>query len=406
MPPVLIHFQCPCCQIRLTVPESTLGISGPCPRCGATIQAPAIPPAKPPSSTSQSKIRRKPRTLSDNRKTYISTRHSTNDVELRRPIVAEHRKRYSHRNRTNKPSSVWTRLLVPALFAIAGAAIVFALLYRFYPSGPTQQLRKVTAPNTRTLPSQKEDTAPKPDPKTPTATAPATPIRDDPSPRPPGTSAASAIESGKVLDRFISATRLATRLELIDPPLSAEQIKGTVAAKRMPEVTSLTPAIPEYDALEQIENYPFRVTLSSGENTTTEYLILVRKRGDASPKVAIEPFLDLVGGRLKNFTATPVKGAHTFQVIIEPLPRCFEDTVPNPEKKITYKLLPCDIGPEIARSYVSRTSKLAEQLYLPESEIRFGSRPRATVVLEWNFDEDPDRPFIQLNEIESLNWNP
>jgi len=216
---------------------------------------------------------------------------------------------------------------------------------------------------------------------------------------------AHAIRAEQILNQFLAAKSLDDRIELLDPPTPADQIQNTILASPLPEIINVTPETPAFDSMEKLTNFPFRVSFQGGEGSVVEYTILVRKRSDLEPKVVVKPFLDLVGGELARFAATPTEGVHKFQTVIEAMPRCFEENIPNADKKFTYKLSACDVGRATARAYASNTSSLAEQLYSAESRIRWGKRIRATITLQWNTTEDPNQPYIELIEIKGLDWN-
>lgn len=298
------------------------------------------------------------------------------------------------------------RFILPLIFVVAGGMIVYALCYFFLPGGPGESLRRNTTPPPGSPPkvhpiypesATSTDSTPEPGLANPDrVVGDAPPISAD---------GADAIEAEKVLNQFLSARSLDERINLIDPPLSAEQLQDTILARPLPEVIGVTPETPSFDPIEKLVNFPFLVQFQGGEGSVVEYTILVRKRSDLEPKVVVNPFLDLVGGRLAQFAATPTDGTQTFRVVIEAMPRCFEENVPNPDKKFTYKLSACDTGRATARAYASHYSSLAEQLFTPESRIHWGKRIRATITLQWNTTEDPTQPYIELMEIKGLDWN-
>ena len=135
--------------------------------------------------------------------------------------------------------------------------------------------------------------------------------------------------------------------------------------------------------------------------------IVVRQRGTQQPKVFLPAFLDLAGGRLHGFTRAPnTLEPATFHAVIEPVPGCHEEGVPNPDRKFTIRLLPSTIGKETSRAYVSSGSRFKKMVEDPASSLRWGVRIRATVSLQWNHKEDPEKPYLELMDINSLGWNP
>lgn len=300
------------------------------------------------------------------------------------------------------------RVALPIFFIIAGATIVYVLCYFFLPGGPGESFRRNTDPPPSPPPVSDPvypDTAattPKANPPASVATTNDQVVSDAP---PIIVDGADAIRAEAVLKNFLNARSLEERVALIDPPMTAEELEDTIVAEILPEVISISPDTPTFDPIERLTNFPFRVSFQGGEGSVVEYTIVVRKRADLEPQVVINPFLDLVGGRLAEFAAAPTEGVHTFYAIIEAMPRCFEENIPNPEKKFTYKLSTSDVGRATARTYASLNSSLAEQLWTPDSRIRWGKRIRATIALEWNTTEDPSQPYIELLEIRGLDWN-
>jgi hypothetical protein len=287
-----------------------------------------------------------------------------------------------------------------------GGTVVFALCYHFLPGGPGESLRRGTSPPPgsppEVFPIYPEDKPLSDTSSTATPNPSGQVVKDAP---PISADGANAIRAEETLNRFLTASSLDERLELIDPLLPAEQLQDTILSRPLPDVIGVTPETPSFDPIEKISNFPFRVSFQGGEGSISEYTILVRYRADLPPKIVIEPFLDLVGGRLARFAATPTSGAQTFRAVIEAMPRCFEENIPSPDKKFTYKLTACDVGRATARAYASRYSSLAEDLFTPDSKIRWGKRVRATITLEWNTTEDPTQPYIELLEIKGLDWN-
>jgi hypothetical protein len=213
-------------------------------------------------------------------------------------------------------------------------------------------------------------------------------------------------------------------------------------------VDRITPDAPNRNSDENFVDHPFRVRFEQTDAEPFTSLVIVRKRAGQKARVLIDPVLDLLGGRLAAFAAEPSDEPQTFRAVIEAMPRCFEEGVPNPDDKITYKLSSSTHGGEIARAYASKMSPLAEMLYSPDSALRWGKRVPATVTLRWNREEapgsstppvapeqpdveedgpgeeqpatgdepaveatptpeaDPGQPYLELIEIKSLDWSP
>ncbi|MEP4078278.1 hypothetical protein [Haloferula sp.] len=430
MTPGVISFSCSSCGVQLTVPEAMAGVSGPCPRCSATIQAPApaaAPAAEAPAAaptpspapaptpkkeipaarsadTPPTSITPEPRAMPERQGAKgITARKSTRDASLRRRQTAPS----SGRAPSSRGPGL-SRIFLPLAFIIAGGTTVYVLCYFFLPGGPGESLRTNSTPPPGSPPIENpiypETKTETPSDQSSESTSPASNAAVGDAP-PISADGSDAIAAETVLDRFLVARSLEERLPMIDPPLPADQLQGTILARILPEVLSVSPETPSFDSIEDLSNFPFRVSFQGGEGSVVEYTILVRKRAELEPQVVVNPFLDLVGGRLAQFAATPTDGTHTFHAVIEAMPRCFEENIPNPDKKFTYKLSSCNVGRATARAYASLNSSLAEQLWTPDSRIRWGKRIRATVTLQWNTTEDPKQPYIELIEIKGLDWN-
>ena len=207
---------------------------------------------------------------------------------------------------------------------------------------------------------------------------------------------------------FFGRKTLEERLNMAEPARSAEPLKGGILDDTLPPVGEALAGSPTRNMLEDYLDIPFNIQFpipDGAEGETRDTLVIVRKRGDETPRILIDPLLDLAGGALDAFAAEPVEGQQTFHAVIEAVPRCFEVEIPNADKKFTYKISSSTRQSEITRAYASLLSPLAEQLYSPDSGIGWGRRLRATIVLEWNTTEDPDRPYIEMREIKALDWN-
>lgn len=414
------------------------GISGPCPSCSATIQAPKArveaPPAETtvqpapapaleseptlepepsteqnirPSSREESTrtfIRPVPRTKPERNETKEIEAHlSTLDASLRPRQKIGLTGRDSSETRTVRS----IRILVPLFFIIAGGTLVYGLCYYFLPGGPGESYRSNIVPPTEPQLDLQPDlngsgyVPPMPTIR-PGTTRSIEPVEDPP---PISANGADAIDAESLLNRFLETKTLEERLPMIDPPMTADQLQGTILSEPFPEAIGVSSETPAFDPIEKLTHFPFRVSFQGGEGSVVDYTIVVRKRADLAPQVAVQPLLDLLGGRLAKFAATPTAGVHTFHAVIEAMPRCFEENVPEPSKKFTYKLSACDIGRSTARAYARLSSSLAEELSDPNSRIRWGKRIRATITLQWNATEDPSQPYIELLEIKSLDWN-
>lgn len=428
----VIQFSCPQCTVSLTVPATMAGVTGPCPKCGVRITAPApavahaapapaaqpapapaaaIPPARespasglPSGTPSESNIRPEPRELPERpTKPRIEPRRSTQDPAMRRESVSV-RKEGPRETRSGDGFRLIPFLLFAAIAGMS-ASVVYSLFYFFHPSGPAKmhlQANQEPTPTNGKGTAAAAGNAPSAAASGGVGTTGGLPLADD-----PGSTVAAeeAIAAQETLELFLKAPTLEPRLELVTPALPPQQLAGSILGGPLPEVVQVISEPARHDRVERLTEFPFRVAFAGSEGGSDEFTVLVKKRGEQPPKVAVEPFLDLVGGRLATFAATPGEKMGTFHAVIEAIPRCFDSRVPNAEKKFTYKLSGSEQGHEIARAYASLSSELAQQLEQSTSALRWGIPMRATLVLSWNLDEDPQHPFLEVVKIQCLHWN-
>lgn len=449
-----LTFHCPHCNIRLTVPAKFAGVKGPCPSCRLGITAPvpeagpspfeasepsvAPPPLSPPEPEPETetetetavapasaelpsasvppvpgieevsgspegpKIRPEPR-LAKERPLVgpIQARHSTADERMKRSEpVSSTRSRRSGR---------LMQALVPAIFCAAATTLSYLLLYFYLPGGPGKRMREATAPLAAPPPPAAIVEAPPSRPAEPVEeaeapeaaalTAPAPAEHDGPSP---------AVIAGELLDAFLRAKDARTRYGMVEPDTGIPELEALPLMNGpLWEVERISPELPQHHPEEQMTDYPYRVTFFVPNRKSVDFSMLVRQRGTQSPKVFLPAFLDLAGGRLYGFTRQPnTLDPATFHAVIEPVPGCHEQGIPNSDRKFTLKLLSSSIGKETSRAYVSTGSRFKKMVEDPASSLRWGVRIRATVTLQWNHKEDPEKPYLELMDINSLGWSP
>jgi hypothetical protein len=149
----------------------------------------------------------------------------------------------------------------------------------------------------------------------------------------------------------------------------------------------------------------FRVVFIDG-NRKNPCDVLVRRRGSQDPKVVVNPFLDLFGGRLANFAAKPVERPGTFHAFVTALHTCSDTRIPNADNKFTLKLTASIEGPAIAFAHFGRGSAIAENLKSDRPGLRWGSAKPCTLTLVWNTRDNPEYPYLEAASIKAFNWNP
>lgn len=403
-----ITFTCQVCGSRLTVPSNLAGVTGPCPTCQTMIQAP-LPTTDPASAVAGSQaspavLRPEPRQL-PSRSAYGDpvakqmpapnySSEAFNDVH---PPPRDARNRF-------------IRFVIPLLFVMASVAIGFGVAnFLKKHSKSASGSAPVNSSSTRPILQEPETTSTpeESDQQANPAIPDVSSINEPTPPLPAGLEAKSPGEVAKeVLDKFLAAKTLAERLPLMETNTPQPELAKSCLTGPLPAVTNISLGGVEKNAVEQVADYYHNVDFDAGNNRTNPHTILVRIRGSAEPKVVADPFLDSYGGRLADYAGSPSDKAGFFQVIVWPLATCYDERVPNHEKKLTLKLLPQVNAKEIALAYVGRQSKIAEMLEDGTYSVAYGKAKACTVMLRWNTEDNPDMPYLEAVALRTLDWNP
>ncbi len=209
-----------------------------------------------------------------------------------------------------------------------------------------------------------------------------------------------------VLEKFLAAGSFEERQSLIESKDSGSQLAETILGAALPPVIRIRTDIQESDNVENLTDIFYNVDFENSDGTPNSQTILVRIRGENPPLVVVDPFLDLFGGRLAEFAEAPTDQVKTFQVIVSAGAFCYDDYVPNRDKKLTLKLLARDNTREITKAYFGRHSKIGEMLQDSTSGFRYGQARASTITLRWNTEEDPNKPYLEAIDLKKLNWNP
>ncbi len=253
------------------------------------------------------------------------------------------------------------------------------------------------------IPDPIQKPSPSPNPEPIPGPIPLTPV--DPSSS-PDTKPPASISALQVLEQFLDAATLDERLPHMEGRTSRKELEQSCLAKPLPEHT-IEPAMQSDNSLENYTDFVFKVTFAKTSSGKDSYDMLVRRRGDQDPKVVTDPFLDLFGGRLLAFAATPGENKHgVFQVLVSPNSSCNDTTVPNYDKKITLKLIATLTGKEIVSAYAGKASVIGDMLENDQSGLRWGRAKTCTILLSWNTRDNPARPYLEASSINGLNWNP
>lgn len=151
----------------------------------------------------------------------------------------------------------------------------------------------------------------------------------------------------------------------------------------------------------------YNVDFDDGDGKPNPQTIVVRLRGNQEPKIVADPFLDLFDGRLAGYAVGPSERGGVFHAIIPANAFCWDDNIPNKDKKRTLKLMSCGNTREIARAYFRKQSKIGRMLESDlASELTCGQAKPATVLLGWNIKEDPSLPCLEALDIRAFHRNP
>lgn len=212
-------------------------------------------------------------------------------------------------------------------------------------------------------------------------------------------------EALKLLEKFLAMKTLEERLPHIESKRAEIDIASSVLNEPLPDVLKISVDVHETNTIEQVIDYYYLVDFAGAEGGVNPQTMLVRTRGGGAPKVVVDPFLDLFGGRFAAFAEKPTQEAGTFQIIISAGAFCYDD-VPTPERKYTLKILSREDTKEIAKAYFGKRSKIGDMLSDETSGFAYGQARPCTVFMRWNMDEDPEKPFLEALDIKALNWNP
>jgi hypothetical protein len=304
------------------------------------------------------------------------------------------------------------RFFLMLLFLLAAGALVFGVLtfldsQKRGKAGLVPISPPVVVPPAKVAPAPAEASPPGATPALPTPPA-EQPTLIEPVPAlPEGIKEKSpAMEALAVLEKFLSAKSLAERLPMIETKTPEGELAASCLAGSLPPTPKMLLEFQESNAMEEVVDFFYSVDFEEAGGRINAQTILVRTRGRGEPKVVVDPFLDLYGGRLAVYAARPSDKGGDFQVIAYPVASCLDPKIPNPEKKLTLKLLARDTGKEIALAYFSKMSKIHEMLEDGTYSLSYGKAKSCTVMLRWNTEEDPKYPYLEALTLKALDWNP
>ncbi len=215
-----------------------------------------------------------------------------------------------------------------------------------------------------------------------------------------------AIAGLEVLEKFLAASSLAERLPMMETKTSEAELGGSVLAAPLPPRRSILIDAQEANEVEGVIDIYYNVDFEGPNGQLNPQTVLMRKRGSAEPKVVVDPFLDSFGGRLLAYVAKPTDTGGVFQVVISAVASCNNENVPDREKKRTLKLLARDNTREIAQAYFGLQSKIGLMLEDGTFSLSYGKAKACTVLLRWNLEDNPEKPYLEALDIKRFDWNP
>ncbi len=225
---------------------------------------------------------------------------------------------------------------------------------------------------------------------------------------PPADTIDSGIAALNLLEEFLDMKSLEERLPHLETKRGEDVLASSVLNGPLPKAVKITVDVREIKEIEELTDHYYHVDFADADGGINPQTMLVRTRGTAPPKVVVDPFLDLFGGRFARFAAEPTEEAGTFLVIISAGGGSYADidNVPEPEKKLTMKILARENTKEIAKAYFGKQSQIGRMLNDETSGLSYGLAKACTVFMRWNMDDDPERPFLEALDIKALSWNP
>lgn len=417
MPLPSIVFSCPACGAKLTLPSDLAGITGPCPACRKTIQAPthdalqaqtllaqAAPPVPPAAASSPPAGPARSQPIDDPIESGAQARRHDPAASMAKE---DSEATSSRRVRSTYPPQRRTarRSVMPALFLVALVAVVGGIVQviRYGADSTKSRGASPTAGDSR-LKRILPDPLPPPAAGQPTATG----GEASAATAPPATSA-DAVRPGaralKTLAEFLTADTLAERRPLIETNTPPEELAKSCLAGKLPH-TSIEATVQTAHDTGSITDCFYRVGFDLGDGKEYLQTVLVQIRGAGPPAVVVDPLLDLYGGRLASYAATPTDKPGYFHVILCALSRP-PDNWPNADNKFIIKLQSDEQADHsIAVAVADKLSGIGKAL--TDSVItglNWDLPKPCLVMLQWNL-ENPTKPYLEALEAKRLDWEP
>jgi hypothetical protein len=445
-PSNVIRFHCPHCGVFLSVPQALAGVTGPCPTCTAQITAPlsdpitAAPPVTPsaiaplptPSPAESPKsplsapepthIRPEPRGLATPKPVDSIRALDPADVDERLALPSPTAPFPEKKRKPDRLPSL-LRLLIPVSIVLI-IAVGFFQLSKFLKT--TSLTQKPKTPPTKTdatplvsgvvsataapprvtpiPPPSSTETLPSPNVAGPTVIPDTPPIVEPTTPEDQDDPAKQGLIASGIVEQFLAATTIEERMMYVSTRIPQDQLKKSILSIKWP-TAQITPGAQISHPAERLTEYYFEVRF--GENSINfprKTTLLVHQRGTDEPKIVIEPLLDTAGGRLAEFAKKPSTAPQDFHVIMDARIKCFDDKIPNSDKKCTFFLRAHITGEDIATAYANELSETRKEFDNPLNGLKWKNPMPVIITLQWNTTEDYTRPFLEVIEIKSKSW--
>jgi hypothetical protein len=206
-----------------------------------------------------------------------------------------------------------------------------------------------------------------------------------------------------ILEKFLLARTLEERLPYMsESKYSKAELATSALAIPLPEIVNRRSIHYMENKRDRHKEHFYEVSFQMEPNQLpVSILVQLNDWGDGNVKVHTDAFLDLFDGHLASFAKTPVPGEQTFHVVADAFKHCFDEIIPNHEKRSVLKLRAHPRAAPTVVAYFNRASSISDQI----SESDWGEVGICTVTVEWNTSVGHE-PFVELRRIEGFTWNP
>ena len=209
-----------------------------------------------------------------------------------------------------------------------------------------------------------------------------------------------------VLEKFLNAKTLEERRPYITlSKLPAEDLAASCLARPLPEVINRRSVHYMENRSERHKEHFFEVFFQvDPAERAIPILVQLSDWGDGVIRVHADAFIDLFDDHLGAYAEKPVKSSATFHVVADAYKHCFDEIIPEWDKKSFLKLRTHPrMAPRLV-AYFNRNSGLAKEISQPDA-LPWGESGICTVTVRWNTDI-PNRPFVELVKINGFTWDP